>query len=167
MDYIKSWFKIKQYTRRRYIVSGIVAFAVALISLVIHQCNPLLALGWGAAMFIALLCPIGFTDNLPYFFRFVILYGFTTLLFIMMQGTISCGIANLSGLLFFMNVMIMYGLTSVMWLITNSMKASMLTVTGFTYIIAIVDHIVVQSRSYEIQFSDIGSIGTAMDVAGQ
>ncbi len=167
MDYIKSWFKIKQYTRRSLITSGIIAFAVMVLSFVIHPSNAFVSIGWGLAMFAALTFPLGFTEKLPYIFRVGILYGMTTLLFVMMQGTISCGIFNLSDLLFLINVMIMYGLTSVMWLLTSNFKASILSVTGFTYLIAIVDHIVVQSRSFEIQFSDLASIGTAMKVAGR
>ena len=167
MDYIKSWFKIKQYTRRRFLISGIIAVAVAILSIFIHTSHPLFAPLWGLAMFGALLFPIGFSKTFPYIFRVGILFGLTTLIFIMMQCTISCGILNLSGILFFLNVMIMYGLTSIMWLITSNLKASILSVTGFTYLVAIVDHFVVQSRSYEIQFSDLASIGTAMSVAGR
>lgn len=167
MDYIKSWFKIKHYTRRRFLVSGIIAVAVAILSVFIHTSHPLFAPLWGLAMFGALLFPIGFTKTLPYIFRVGILYGLTTLLFILMQCTISCGIYNLSGMLFFLNVMIMYGLTSVMWLATSNLKASIISVTAFTYLVAIVDHFVVQSRSYEIQFSDLASLGTAMSVAGR
>ncbi len=167
MDYIKSWFEIKQYSRRRFIISGIIALAVAIISLFVHQSNPVSALGWGAAMLAALLFPIGFTENLPFIFRTGILYGLTTLLFILMQQTISCGIHNLSGLLLFMNIMIMFGLTSVLWFVTANMKVSFLIVTAFTYLVAIVDHFVVQARSFEIQFSDLASFGTAMSVAGK
>ena len=167
MDYIKSWFEIKQYSRRRLIVSGVIALAVAIISLFIHQSNPVSALGWGAAMLAALLFPIGFTQNLPFIFRTGMLYGLTTVLFILMQQTISCGIHNLSNLLLFMNVMIMFGLTSVLWFLTANLKLSFLIVTGFTYLVAIVDHFVVQSRSFEIQLSDLASFGTAMSVAGK
>ncbi len=167
MDYIKSWFSIKQFTRRSFITSGIIAVAVALLSIVIYQCNPVSAISWGLATLVALMFPINFTENLPYIFRVGILYGFTTLLFIMMQDTISCGVGGLSNLLLFLNIMILYGLTSVLWFITANMKISILIVTAFTYLIAIVDHIVVQARSFEIQFSDLASLNTAMSVASK
>ncbi len=167
MDYIKSWFQIKSYNLRRLIISGILAVAFAIVSVVFAGCSPLSAIGWGAAMLAVLLFPVGLTDNFPFLARTIILYGLTTLLFILMQQTISCGIHNLSGLLLFMNIMIMYGLMSLLWFATASMKVSILAVTGFTYLVAIVDHFVVQSRSFEIQFSDLASFGTAMAVAGK
>ena len=167
MDYIKSWFEIKQYNRRRFIISGVLALAVAIISLFVHQSNPVSALGWGVAMLAALLFPIGFTENLPFIFRTGMLYGLTALLFVLMQQTISCGIHNLSGLLLFMNIMIMFGLTSILWFFTANIKVSFIIVTAFTYLVAIVDHFVVQARSFEIQFSDLASFGTAMSVAGK
>lgn len=167
MDYIKSWFVIKNYSLRRLIISGVLAVVFAIGSAVFSGCSPLSAIGWGAAMLAVLLFPIGLTDNFPFLARTILLYGITTLLFILMQQTISCGIHNLSGLLLFMNITIMYGLVSLLWFATASMKASILSVLGFTYLVAIVDHFVVQSRSFEIQFSDLASFGTAMAVAGK
>ncbi len=166
-SYIISWFEIKKYTRRRLITAGIISVAFAIFSLFFHRCPPIYALGWGLSMLAALLFPLGFTENLPYLLRTGILYGLTTLLFVFMQQTISCGIYNLSSLLLFLNIMIMYGLTSVLWFATANMKVSILSVAAFTYVIAIVDHFVVQARSFEIQFSDLASLGTAMSVAGQ
>lgn len=166
MSYVKSWFKIKEFSRRRLIGSGIAAVVVAILSLFIHQVDFLSALGWGTATLAALLFPIEFTDKMPYICRTAILCGITALMFVLMQHTISCGIHNLSPLLLFINIAILYGITSIVWLFTTSMKASIVAVAILTYVIAVVDHIVVQSRSFEIQFSDIASIGTAMQVAG-
>ena len=167
MDYIKSWFEIKHYSRRRIIISGIIAVIFAIAAGIFTWCNPIYSIGWGLAMLAVLLFPFGFTENFPFLVRTAMLYGITTLLFILMQQTISCGIHNLSGLLLFMNIMIMYGLTSILWFATANMKTSILAVTAFTYLVTIVDHFVVQARSFEIQFSDLASFGTAMSVANK
>lgn len=166
MNYVRSWFKIKEYSRRRLIGSGIAAVVVAILSLFIHQVDFLSALGWGTATLAALLFPFEFTEKMPYICRTAILCGITALMFVLMQHTISCGIHNLSPLLLAINIAILYGLTSIVWLLSGSMKVSIIAVAVITYVIAVVDHIVVQSRSFEIQFSDIASIGTAMQVAG-
>ncbi|MBR6650086.1 MAG: sulfatase-like hydrolase/transferase [Clostridia bacterium] len=167
MDYIKSWFEIKHYSRRRLIISGLISVIFAVAAGIFTWCNPIYSIGWGLAMLAVLLFPFGFTDNFPFLVRTAMLYGITTLLFILMQQTISCGIHNLSGLLLFMNIMIMYGLTSILWFATANMKVSILSVAAFTYLIAIVDHFVVQARSFEIQLSDLASFGTAMSVASK
>ena len=49
---------------------------------------------------------------------------------------------------------------------SGSIKAGVLSVTLLSFLLAIVDHLVVQTRSYEIQFSDIMSISTGLSVAG-
>ena len=96
----------------------------------------------------------------------LILLVLTLINFILMQTTISCGIFLIAPIKFIMNIVIMMGMSSLCWLITGRVRISAIIVLVFSYIVAIADHLVVQARSFEIQFSDLSSIGTAAEVAG-
>lgn len=117
-------------------------------------------------LFAILLFRFTFSNRLPVWARMLILLVLTLINFILMQTTISCGIFLIAPIKFIMNIVIMMGMSSLCWLITGRVRISAIIVLVFSYIVAIADHLVVQARSFEIQFSDLSSIGTAAEVAG-
>lgn len=119
----------------------------------------------GALLFAAIF--VRFTlPELPWWAKQLILIGVSALMFIIVQFAVGAHLARISVLKFILNVLIIYGLVVIVSALSKSIKAGFISVFAFSLFLAVVDHLVVQTRSYEIQFSDIGSITTAMSVAG-
>jgi phosphoglycerol transferase MdoB-like AlkP superfamily enzyme len=164
---MKDWFVFKrEKDKKKLIIYGIVSLLFTVIALVLSVFWAT-ALISGAVLFLILQFRMEFTDKFPVWIRNVLLIVFALIVFILMQVTISCGIFLIGIFKFIMNVLLVLGATALIWAVTGSMKASVIFMTVFTQIFAVADHLVVQARSFEIQFSDFASLGTAAQVADQ
>ncbi len=121
----------------------------------------------GLAVFLILEFRLEIKREAPVLIRAILLCGMAFLIFIIMQMTISCGVLLIGIVKFAMNIILVGGLIALFWLITGKLKAAAIIVTVFTQILAVANHLVVQARSFEIQFSDFFSLGTAAGVADQ
>ncbi len=169
MEELKKWFAIGKLSKTRLIVSGAFALAIAILSVFIYKLNNInfivSAFLWGALAFGVLNIPLEIKKDAPYGVRLAIMVIFTVAEFMLMQNTISVGTEKLSVTLFVFNIVLLFTVKSVIWAASGSMKASVIASTVLCYVIAIADYIVVQARGFEIQFSDISSVGTAAGVA--
>lgn len=160
------WAKIKRTTDKKTLLCFAAAAVVFTVAAALLGVNIFISVAGGILLFAVLTFKIELSDSLPVWFRFIILLLLTLIVFILMQTAISCGIFLISPLKFFMNVIILAGLSSLLWMVTGNVKISITIVTVICYFVAIADHLVVQARSFEIQFSDFSALGTAARVAG-
>ena len=160
------WAKIKRTTDKKTLLCFAAAAVVFTVAAALLGVNIFISVAGGILLFAVLTFKIELSDSLPVWFRFIILLVLTLIVFILMQTAISCGIFLISPLKFFMNVIILAGLSSLLWMVTGNVKISITIVTVICYFVAIADHLVVQARSFEIQFSDFSALGTAARVAG-
>ncbi len=164
---MKNWFSVKRNTDKKHlIIYGAIAlvFAVAALILSVHWATSIIS---GVVVFFFLQFRLEITEKFPFWMQSLLMVALTLLVFILMQVTISCGVILIGGFKFIMNVIIVLGLTSLIWAATGKMKVAVISVTVLSQIVAIADHLVVQARSFEIQFSDFASLGTAAQVADQ
>ncbi len=160
------WVRIKKTTDKKTLLCFAAAAVVFTVAAALLGVNIFISVAGGILLFAVLTFKIELSDSLPVWFRFIILLLLTLIVFILMQTAISCGIFLISPLKFFMNVIILAGLSSLLWMVTGNVKISITIVTVICYFVAIADHLVVQARSFEIQFSDFSALGTAARVAG-
>ena len=160
------WARIKRTTDKKTLLCFAAAAVVFTVAAALLGVNIFISVAGGILLFAVLTFKIELSDSLPVWFRFIILLVLTLIVFILMQTAISCGIFLISPLKFFMNVIILAGLSSLLWMVTGNVKISITIVTVICYFVAIADHLVVQARSFEIQFSDFSALGTAARVAG-
>ncbi|MBE6588316.1 MAG: LTA synthase family protein [Ruminococcaceae bacterium] len=164
---MKDWFSVKRNTDKKHlIIYGAIALAFTVISLVlsVHWATSIIS---GVVVFFFLQFRLEITEKFPVWMQSILMVVLTLLVFILMQVTISCGVFLIGGFKFIMNVIIVLGLTALIWAATGKMKIAIISVTVLSQIIAVADHLVVQARSFEIQFSDFSSLGTAAQVADQ
>ncbi|MBQ4066960.1 MAG: LTA synthase family protein [Clostridia bacterium] len=164
---IKSWGQIKRYKDKKHlIIYGIIAAAFAAICLLlsVHWATSIIS---GVVVFFFLQFRLEITDKFPVWIQSIIMVALSLLVFILMQVTISCGVLLIGGFKFIMNLILFVGLICTVWLITGKLKIAVIAITVLSQILAIADHLVVQARSFEIQFSDFFSLGTAAQVADQ
>lgn len=160
------WVRIKKTTDKKTLLCFAAAAVIFAVAAALLGVNIFISIAGGILLFAVLTFKIEFADSLPVWMRFIILLLLTLIVFILMQTAISCGIFLISPLKFFMNVIILAGLSSLLWMVTGNVKISITIVTVICYFVAIADHLVVQARSFEIQFSDFSALGTAARVAG-
>ncbi|MGM9635773.1 MAG: LTA synthase family protein [Candidatus Avispirillum sp.] len=160
------WVRIKKTTDKKTLLCFAAAAVIFAVAAALLGVNIFISIAGGILLFAVLTFKIEFADSLPVWIRFIILLLLTLIVFILMQTAISCGIFLISPLKFFMNVIILAGLSSLLWMVTGNIKISITIVTVICYFVAIADHLVVQARSFEIQFSDFSALGTAARVAG-
>lgn len=160
------WARIKRTTDKKTLLCFAAAAVVFTVAAALLGVNIFISVAGGILLFAVLTFKIELSDSLPVWFRFIILLLLTLIVFILMQTAISCGIFLISPLKFFMNVIILAGLSSLLWMVTGNVKISITIVTVICYFVAIADHLVVQARSFEIQFSDFSALGIAARVAG-
>ncbi len=120
---------------------------------------------WGLVLLAALLCPVGLSEKAPLGVQLALLVLVSFGAFALMEYTIGCQPGFMALWKFFANGVFLAGIASAVWFFSRSLRASLLTATVLSAVIAAVDHIVVLSRGFEIQFSDIFSAFTAMSVA--
>ncbi|MBR6676682.1 MAG: LTA synthase family protein [Clostridia bacterium] len=164
---MKDWFILKRDKEKKHlIIYGAVAvvFTVLAFLLSVHWATSIIS---GVVVFFLLQFKVEITEKFPIWMQSILVVALSLVEFILMQVTISCGVALIGGLKFIMNVILILGFTALLWLITGKMKIAVIIVTVITQIFAIADHLVVQARSFEIQFSDFFSLGTAAQVADQ
>lgn len=164
---MKNWFTVKRDKEKKHLIiygAVSVVFVVVALLLSVHWATSLIS---GAVLFLLLQFRLTFSENLPVWVQDVFMVVLALIVFVLMQVTISCGVFLIGIFKFIMNVLIVLGMTSLLWAITGKLKVSVIAVTVFTQIFAIADHLVVQARSFEIQFSDFASLGTAAEVADQ
>lgn len=164
---MKNWFTVKRNTEKKHlIIFGIVSvlFAAVALFLSVHWATSIVS---GVVLFFLLQFRIEFTEKLPVWVQNALLVFFSLLVFVLMQITISCGIILVGFFKFIMNVILFLGVIALLWAITGKMKIAVIIATLFSQVLAIADHLVVQARSFEIQFSDFSSLGTAAEVADQ
>ncbi|MDD6095556.1 MAG: LTA synthase family protein [Clostridia bacterium] len=159
-------FHIVCDTERKHLAVYAALSAVLSIVSLILGINWIISLAGGAALMLFLMFRLRVDDALPVPFRFLILVIFTVIIFMLMQTAISCGFILIGPVKFVMNIVLLLGLVSLLWMVTGNVKLTVTVVTVLCFIIGIADHLVVQARSFEIQFSDLSSIGTAVEVAG-
>lgn len=151
--------------KKHLIIYGILSVLLAAVSFALGV-NWILSLSGGAALMLFLMFKLKVNEKLPVIASFLMLAVFTLIIFMLMQTAISCGFLLIGPFKFVMNIILLLGIVSLLWMVSGSMKFSV-TATGLCcMVIGIADHLVVQARSFEIQFSDLSSIGTAMEVAG-
>ena len=160
------WLKFKRETNKKRIIIYAVLAAVFCIGALLLDVHTAISIGGGILLFAALFFKMEWSEEIPVWLRFALLLLFTLIVFLLMQTTISCGFFLINPTKFIMNLLILSGFSALFWMVTGSVKVSISIVTVFCYIIAIADHIVVQARSFEIQFSDFSALGTAAQVAG-
>ncbi len=160
------WIKIALEKKKRNIILYCIAavlFAAATFAVGAH---PAICIGGAALMFCALFFQLRLSQSLPSWAGFLILAALTVIVFVLMQVTISCGIFLIGPLKLIINLLLLLGAASFLWIITGSIRISTLILLAFSTVVAVIDHLVVQARSFEIQFSDLHSIGVAAQVAG-
>ncbi len=151
--------------KKHLILYGVISVLMAAVAALLGVHWALALLG-GGAMMLFLMFRFYVEDSVTVPFRFLILFCFTAVIFLLMQTAISCGFILIGPLKFIMNLVLLTGLVSLFWMVSGSIKMSVTVVTVFCFLVGIADHLVVQARSFEIQFSDLSSIGTAAEVAG-
>ena len=160
------WFQFTRETNKRnMILYGGASVAVFVLSLLcgVHWA---VALGGGALLYAVLFFPLSVSARRPTLGGFVILAAQSVIIFVLMQITISCGVFLIGVQRLILNLLIVLGISSFFWIFTGSVRVSSLIVLISSTVIAVADHLVVQARSFEIQFSDLRSIATAATVAG-
>ncbi len=125
----------------------------------------LAAVGIAALLFLSVFWRFKMRD-LPWWGKQLLLVTMSVIIFIIVQFAVGTHIASIGFIKFLLNIMIVYGIICLVSAITTSMKAGIISVFVFSLVLAVVDHFVVQTRSYEIQFADIKSFTTALSVAG-
>ena len=160
------WIKIAPEKKMRNIILYGIAAVLFAIAAFVAGAHPAICIGGAALMFCTLFFQIRLSQFLPSWTGFLILAALTVIVFILMQVTISCGIFLIGPLKLIINMLLMLGAASFLWIITGSIRISTLILLIFSTVVAVIDHLVVQARSFEIQFSDLHSIGVAAQVAG-
>ena len=160
------WLKVTKTTDKRTLICFAAAAVIFAAAAALLGVNIFVSVAGGILLFAVLTFRLEFSDSLPVWMRFIILWLLTLILFVLMQTTISCGVFLIGPLKFLMNVVILAGLSSLLWMVTGNVKISIAVVALLCYFVAISDHLVVQARSFEIQFSDLSAMGTAARVAG-
>ena len=160
------WLKVTKTTDKRTLICFAAAAVIFAAAAALLGVNIFVSVAGGILLFAVLTFRLEFSDSLPVWMRFIILWLLTLILFVLMQTTISCGVFLIGPLKFIMNVVILAGLSSLLWMVTGNVKISIAVVALLCYFVAISDHLVVQARSFEIQFSDLSAMGTAARVAG-
>ncbi len=160
------WIKVTHEKRKNTII--LYSIVSVLFAAVVLLCgaHPVIGIGGAVLMFCALFFQIRLSETLSSWAGFLILAALTLIVFILMQITISCGIFLIGPLKFILNLLLMVGAAALLWILTGSIRISTLVLLIFCTIVAVIDHVVVQARSFEIQFSDLSAIGTAVKVAG-
>ena len=160
------WIKIvREKKRKNIIIFSIVSLLLAAAALIVGV-HPAICIGGAALLFCTLFFQFRLSDTLPSWASFLILAVLTLIVFILMQTTISCGVFLIGPLKFLLNLLLMLGAASLLWILTGSIRISTMILLVFCTVVAVIDHLVVQARSFEIQFSDLQSIGVAAEVAG-
>ena len=160
------WIKIvREKKRKNIIIFSIVSLLLAAAALIVGV-HPAICIGGAALLFCTLFFQFRLSDTLPSWASFLVLAVLTLIVFILMQTTISCGVFLIGPLKFLLNLLLMLGAASLLWILTGSIRISTMILFVFCTVVAVIDHLVVQARSFEIQFSDLQSIGVAAEVAG-
>ncbi len=160
------WIKFTHEKKRNNIILFSIISVLFAAAALLCGAHPAIGVGGAVLLFCTLFFQIHLSETLPSWAAFLILAALTLIAFILMQVTISCGIFLIGPLKFVLNLLLMAGAASLLWILIGSIRISSLILLVFCTIVAIIDHIVVQARSFEIQFSDISAIGTAAKVAG-
>lgn len=160
------WIKVTREKKRNNIILFSIVSMLFAVAALFCGAHPVIGIGGAVLLFCALFFQIHLSETLPSWAAFLILAALTLIVFILMQVTISCGIFLIGPLKFILNLLLMAGVASLLWILIGSIRISSLILLVFCTVVAIIDHIVVQARSFEIQFSDISAIGTAAKVAG-
>lgn len=136
----------------------------------------LLALSLKAPVWVALLAAlflgatlsvkISFRDNVNRLVVIPIFVVTSIAIFLYMQFIISAGLDHMRVMKFILNVMFIYSLQFLLFSMCGSIRASVATILTISCVIGFIDHLVVQTRSMEIAFSDFWSISTGLSVVG-
>ncbi len=121
-----------------------------------------------AALFLgATLCvKISFRDTVNRLVVIPIFVVTSIAIFLYMQFIISAGLDHLRVFKVILNILFIYALQFLLFAMCGSIRASAMTILSISCVIGFIDHIVVQTRSMEIAFSDFWSISTGLSVVG-
>lgn len=162
---MKNWFSVKADKNRIHLgIYAVIAVIFYFISQSLYQ-SDFVALLCAASIFCILEFRLFVKKDTPVVLQGFLLLCFAVVIFLVMQLTISCGSLQIGIVKFAMNIFIVAGLLGLFWFITGKLKIAAIIVIVLTEILAIANHLVVQARSFEIQFSDFSSLGTAAGVA--
>ena len=151
---------------KKYISVAVLSSALYAILSCVLGVNIFFAVCEVILLFSALFFRFKIGDKTPWWVDHLIILAHAAALFLIVQFICGADISSMNFVKFIFNIMLIYGLIAVISFATCSIKAGILSVTAVSVVLAVIDHLVVQTRSYEIQFSDILSISTAMSVAG-
>ena len=127
--------------------------------------NIFCSLGISALLFLSIFWRFKMRE-LPWWGKQIILVSASVVIFVVVQFAVGTHPVGVNFIKFILNIMIIYGLVALISALSTSIKAGIISVLVFSVFLAVVDHFVVQTRSYEIQFYDIKALTTAMTVAG-
>ncbi len=156
---------ILQQNKRFYpwIAAVVIACAVAAGLL---GANIFLVIAASLVLAAALLVKIEFPKKINKLFILPFFLVSALFVFLLMQFTIGAGIGKrLNIIKFILNVLVIAALHFFVFSICGNMRASVLSVLIFSETLAVIDHLVVQTRSMEIVLTDIFSIMTGLSVA--
>ncbi len=107
-----------------------------------------------------------FKEETPMFIGPLMAAVFSFFIFCEVQLAVGTTTAQLSLLLIFLNTLIVFGLVLLIAAACGNLSYALIGVNTVLVLLGIANHMVVQTRGMEIQFSDLFSIGTAATVAG-
>lgn len=105
-------------------------------------------------------------DELPWWVKHLIALAGSLICFFFAQLICGAYFNNITFFKFFLNLIVAYSIIMIIAGASRSLKAGVISMLVFSIILAAIDHLVVQARSYEIRFTDLFSMTTAVKVAG-
>lgn len=154
-DKVKSHIIIKA-------IAGLVLAALAILIGV----NPFISLGGGALLFVCLHFRFIFGENFTTGMKLALLAVFSLVIFIIMQTEITAGLL-IGPIKFIFNVLLIFGVVCFIWVLGGSIKIAVCFAAVLCTVFSVVDYVMVQARSFELQFSDMLSVGTGLAVASK
>ena len=147
------------------IISAFASLLYAILACV-SRINIFISLIMGVLLFVSIFVRFNASD-IPWWGKQLIALSISVIIFCTVQFATGAHLGRITPLKFFLNVLLVYGLVMLIGALSGSLKASAISVFAVSMVLAVVDHFVVQTRSYEIQFSDLQSLTTALSVAGR
>ena len=150
---------------RLYPLFALIVVACTVAAVLLHA-NAFLIGPASLLLAFSLFVKIEFSKKINGLFIIPIFIFCAIIVFLLMQFTIGAGIGKrLNVVKFSLNVLVIFAIEALVFAACRNMRASILSALIFSEAIAVIDHLVVQTRSMEIGFNDIFSIMTGLSVA--
>ncbi len=149
---------------KKHIAIALAAAVLLALSAALFGANAFYSIGIAALVFVSIAFRVRFDEEVKGRLHFFILLVWSFLIYVAMQLIIGPGFFLVGFRKFLLNLLFIGGILAILCYLIRNFRYCILGFLLFSSLFAFVNNMVVQTRNMEIQFSDIWSFGTAINV---